>query len=172
MSPSPLLRPVPVADLRVLADGRHWTVHQRLQDLESLEPVSGWLQVWHEGAQLRVRGQANTRVERPCDRCLRPVAIPLAADVEEWIGLEGVGAGGDEVSEIVIDGGTELPLDTLDPQGSFDPERWLFEQLSLVQPLRCLCRDDCRGLLPDSGSPEPIDPRWRALKGLRRPDKP
>ena len=174
MTPSPRLRPVPVAELRLLPDGRHWTVEQRLQDLNSLEPVLGWLQVWHHGTQLRVRGEARTRVERPCDRCLQPVAVPLVAEVDEWIGLEADGAAGDgdADTEIVLDGGPELPLDTLDPQGSFDPERWLFEQLSLVQPLRCLCRNDCRGLLPDAEATEPIDPRWQALQNLQRHNAP
>jgi len=172
VSLTPSLRPVPVAELRLLPDGRRWTVEQRLQDLQSLEAVTGWLHVWHHGNQLRVCGQASTRVERPCDRCLQPVAVPLVAEVEEWIGLEGDGDAAEGATEIVLDGGHDLPLDTLDPQGSFDPERWLFEQLSLVQPLRCLCRTDCPGLLPDAASAEPIDPRWRALQDLRPNDEP
>jgi len=65
VSPTPSLRPVPVPELRLLPDGRRWTVEQRLQDLQSLEAVTGWLHVWHHGNQLRVCGQASTRVERP-----------------------------------------------------------------------------------------------------------
>lgn len=172
MTRPPSLRPVPVADLRLQPEGRHWSVDQRLQDLDSLEPVCGWVQVWHHGSQLRVRGEARTRVERPCDRCLQPVIVPLHAEVDEWIGLAGEGDENEGATEIVLDGGPELPLDTLAPQGSFDPERWLFEQLSLAQPLRCLCRNDCPGLLPDAASTEPIDPRWRALQNLRRHDAP
>ena len=155
-----------MADLRLLPDGRQWTVDQRLHELHSLEPVSGWLQVWHQGHQLRVRGEAKTTIERPCDRCLQPVAVALVAKAEEWIGLEDPGAPGEAPVEIVLDGGNELPLNTLDPNGCFDPERWLFEQLSLVQPLRCLCRDDCPGLLNDPGEAQPLDPRWQALWSL------
>ncbi|MCF8132554.1 MAG: DUF177 domain-containing protein [Synechococcus sp. Tobar2m-G35] len=170
MTQSPSLRPVPVPDLRLLPDGRRWTVAQRLQELQSLEPVCGWLQVWHHGSQLLVRGEASTTIERPCDRCLQPVAVALVAKVEEWIGLEDPGDSGEAPVEIVLDGGNELPLDSLDPQGSFDPEHWLFEQLSLVQPLRCLCRDDCPGLLADPGTVQPLDPRWQALRTLQSPD--
>jgi uncharacterized protein len=161
---------VPVADLRLLPDGRRWIVAQRLHELQSLEPVCGWLQVWHQGSQLRVRGEARTTIERPCDRCLQPVAVPLVAEAEEWIGLEEPGDTGEAPVEIVLDGGNELPLDSLDPQGSFDPEHWLFEQLSLVQPLRCLCRDDCPGLLTAAAADEPLDPRWQALRTLQRND--
>jgi uncharacterized protein len=66
-------------------------------------------------------------------------------------------------------------METLDPAGSFDPEHWLFEQLSLQLPLKRLCRLDCPGILPEEvrgpARPDPIavDPRWLALQRLMVP---
>ena len=63
-------------------------------------------------------------------------------------------------------GGIELD-ERLDPQGRFDPERWIFEQLNLRLPLVNRCGADCPGPArwsSESGAP---DPRWSALRGLK-----
>jgi uncharacterized protein len=56
--------------------------------------------------------------------------------------------------------------DRLDPAGFFDPQRWIFEQLSLQLPLVNRCGSDCPG--PDRWSSEDseVDPRWAALRHL------
>ena len=84
--------------------------------------------------------------------------------------LEGIDAdtvleGGSEVLELDPDALTE----SLDPTGSFDPEHWVFEQLSLQLPLVNRCGSDCPGpeLLGAPAQDEVIDPRWAALKKLQ-----
>ena len=56
-------------------------------------------------------------------------------------------------------------------RSSFDPERWLFEQLSLQLPLVNRCGADCPGPARWSSDPAAGDPRWAALArlGLAQP---
>ena len=64
-------------------------------------------------------------------------------------------------------------VECLDPRGSFEPERWVFEQLSLQMPAVNFCGDGCPGMPQSadqalSASPTPAaDPRWEALLSLR-----
>jgi uncharacterized protein len=104
-----------------------------------------------------------------CDRCGRDFVRTYEAEVEVLI-LRSPGRGG------------ELP------QGD---DSWVIHQqggiVSLAEPLReatvlhepqqVLCREDCKGLCPRCGvdrneddcdcGPDPVDPRWEALKRLR-----
>jgi len=64
-------------------------------------------------------------------------------------------------------------VECLDPRGLFEPERWVFEQLSLQMPAVNFCGDGCSGM-PQSVNPEQTasvtpsaDPRWEALLSLR-----
>ena len=64
-------------------------------------------------------------------------------------------------------------VECLDPRGSFEPERWVFEQLSLQLPAVNFCGDGCPGMpqlvnqeLSASVTPS-ADPRWQALLSLR-----
>jgi uncharacterized protein len=169
------LQPVPLQELRLLAHGRHWHVDQSLKELESLTPVRGELTVVHRGNILELSGEARTIVTLRCDRCLQHFNHPLSFCHQEvvWLGDQARQDGIE--AEVVMEGGSEvLELDpdglseSLDPSGDFDPEHWLFEQLSLQLPLVNRCGIDCPGpdLEPSSQPPEPIDPRWAALKKL------
>ncbi|MBM5806156.1 MAG: DUF177 domain-containing protein [Cyanobacteria bacterium M_surface_10_m2_179] len=170
------LQPVPLQELRPLADGRHWQVNQLLSELDSLTPVRGELTAVHRGNILEVSGQASTIITLRCDRCLQHFNHPLSFQHHEvvWLGdqarLQGIDAdavleGGSEVLELDPDALTE----SIDPSGSFDPEHWVFEQLSLQLPLVNRCGSDCPGpeLLGAPAPTEPIDPRWAALKKLQ-----
>lgn len=170
------LQPVPLQELRLLAEGHHWQVDQPLKELESLTPVRGELTAVHRGNILELSGEASTIVTLRCDRCLQHFNHPLSFRHQElvWLGdqarIEGIDP------EVVLEGGSEvLELDpdglseSIDPTGDFDPEHWLFEQLSLQLPLVNRCCRDCPGpdLQPTAQPPEPIDPRWAALKKLQ-----
>ncbi|HYP04102.1 MAG TPA: DUF177 domain-containing protein [Cyanobium sp.] len=145
------LRPVRLQELRLEAEGLRWEVDQPIADLESLTPVRGWVRAVLHGEALEVEGAAATIVTLCCDRCLQPFNHALEAQVKELLEL---GAAG-------------LPEERLDPRGSFDPERWLFEQLSLRMPLVNRCGADCPG--PDRwvSDASTHDPRWAALTRLR-----
>ncbi len=170
---SELLSPLPLAELRLLDQGRRWRFEQRIAGLESLTPVQGSIQAVHHGTALEVTAEAETIVTLCCDRCLQHFNHPLRAQVHELVELRGQGdadsASFDDVSlELAREGmpeGADLD-DRLDPAGSFDPERWLFEQLSLRLPLVNRCGDDCPGPATWSSEPTGGDPRWAALARL------
>ena len=163
-SPSPPgddLQPVPLQELRLLERGRHWNVHQQIEGLESLTPVRGQVQVLHHGGVLEVSGDAETIVTLCCARCLQHFNHPLRAAARELLEID---AG--QASETMGLASDDYD-DRLDPLGSFDPQRWIFEQLSLRLPLVNRCGSDCPG--PDRWSSESTDgdPRWAALRSLR-----
>ena len=165
------MRPVALQELKQLGDGKHWNVEQRLSDLETLGPVKGWLKALHRGDDLWLEAEATATVELICDRCLKPYPQPLETHISESIALQ---SGGPDAEIEELDG-TDAPLETLDPNGRFDPEHWLFEQLNLQLPLKRLCCPDCPGLIepetPES-APEAVDPRWAQLLQLKSPEQP
>lgn len=170
------LQPVPLQELRLLAEGRHWRVDQPLRDLESLTPVRGELTAVHRGNILELSGEASTIITLCCDRCLQHFNHPLSFRHQEvvWLGDQARSQGIE--ADVVMEGGSEvLELDpdglseSLDPSSDFDPEHWIFEQLSLQLPLVNRCGNECPGpnLEAAEAAAEPIDPRWAALKKLQ-----
>jgi uncharacterized protein len=157
------LRPVPLPELRLQSEGLRWEVNQPIADLESLTPVRGWVRAVLHGEALEVEGRAATIVTLCCDRCLQPFNHALEAQEKEVLELEGEGQPGGTGSSA----GDSLPQERLDPRGSFDPERWLFEQLSLRMPLVNRCGADCPGPHRWSSDADSGDPRWAALARLR-----
>ncbi|HAG84964.1 MAG TPA: metal-binding protein, partial [Cyanobacteria bacterium UBA12227] len=66
----------------------------------------------------------------------------------------------------------ETPLEelveTLPPQGYFEPETWLYEQLCLAIPPRQVCDENCPGIpITDNGNTGLSDRRWQALEILK-----
>ena len=168
------LRPVPIQELKLLAEGRRWQIDQHLAELESLTPVRGTLSAIHRGNVLEVEGEAATIVTLCCDRCLQHFNHPLSFHTREllWLGEQARDEG--LMPEVVLaSGGAPLELDpdalgeSLDPQGSFDPAHWCFEHLSLQLPLVNRCGSDCPGPPRWSSDPEAGDPRWAALRQLK-----
>jgi uncharacterized protein len=151
---------VPLQELRLLDGGRRWAVNQQIGELETLTPVRGSVQVLHHGGVLEVRGEAETIVTLCCARCLQHFNHPLRASAQELLEIDAALA-----AETMGLASAECD-DRLDPVGQFDPQRWIFEQLSLQLPLVNRCGSDCPG--PDrwtSDAPEG-DPRWAALSQL------
>ena len=160
--PPSRLAPVSLRDRRLQEEGREWQVEQPIRGLETLTPVRGWLRLRHHGKALEVEGLAAAIVTLCCDRCLQHYNHPLEIQERELIELRGEEGDGPDPPE------GPSPLDErLDPAGCFDPERWLFEQLSLALPLVNRCGTDCPG--PDRWCSEERreDPRWAALRTLR-----
>ncbi|MEB3333819.1 MAG: YceD family protein [Cyanobacteriota bacterium] len=162
MSPSPL-RPVPIQELRALPEGKHWQVDQPIADFSTLTPVRGELRIVHHGTAIEVSATVDTIVTLPCARCLQDYNAAIQADLRELLQFN------DNPSRHP-EGSAERLRDDLeehiDPRGSFDPERWLFEHLSLRLPLVNRCGDDCPGPPRWSSAPTPADPRWAALRRL------
>ena len=159
-SPGDDLQPVPLQELRLLDAGRIWAVQQQIGGLESLTPVRGYVQVLHHGGVLEVRGEAETIVTLCCARCLQHFNHSLSASAQELLEIDSSMA-----AETMGLASAECD-DRLDPLGLFDPQRWIFEQLSLQLPLVNRCGSDCPG--PDCWSSDASegDPRWAALRHL------
>ena len=160
------LQPVPVADLKLLDAGLTWRLDQTIAELESLTPVRGVVSAVHRGNVLEVEGEMDTIVTLCCDRCLQHYNHPLQASAQELLWL---GETPPEESEVL-----ELDPDDLgeqlDPRGSFDPERWVFEQLHLRLPLVNHCGSACPGPPHLGDGDRTVDPRWAGLQGLQPPD--
>ncbi|MGD1852507.1 MAG: DUF177 domain-containing protein [Cyanophyceae cyanobacterium] len=155
----------------------YWDFKQSFRDLPTLTPVRGELWVTHRGNFLEVRAKAETIVTLTCDRCLNQYNQRLALDDSEIILLDSKanlpGIPGEE-KEVNL----EEMEEALSPQGHFEPESWIYEQLCLSLPVQQNCGADCAGsrLLKDSenGDLAPdntevkVDARWSALADLKK----
>ena len=169
----PGLEPVPLRDLQTLAIARVWAVEGQLDDLPTLTPVRGEVKAEHRGNLLEVSGSLSTIISLCCDRCLGQFNQQLNVQTEELIWL-GDGQSVEALSGAGLD--CESPdglIESLDPRGSFEPERWVFEQLSLQLSVVNRCGDACPGPPKPAKSTatatasDPVDPRWKSLQQLR-----
>lgn len=168
-SSPPPLRPVPLPELRLQSEARIWQVDQAIAGLESLTPVRGELRAQHHQTVLEVQASLATIVTLCCDRCLGHFNHPLQAEVRELIELRDARQDPSAVSGQVaaLEEGADGLDEQLDPQGRFDPEQWIYEQLSLRLPQVNRCGADCPGPAVWSSEPAAVDPRWAALQALR-----
>ncbi|MDJ1169824.1 YceD family protein [Roseofilum sp. BLCC_M154] len=146
-------------------------VDQYLEGLDSLMPVQGWMKMIHQGSYLEVKAIAETIITLKCDRCLQQYNHRLRAKAKELIWLD---PNADTLNDnLPLE--REVPLEdlveTLSPQGHFDPETWLYEQLCLRLPHRQLCDKNCPGIEVNEEAAESadagVDARWSALASLK-----
>ena len=124
------------------------------------------------GSEVFVNGHVDTRAQIECDRCLKPVEVPVSGDFElEYItGSEYETSSAAELTE------AEMSVSVFDGK-VIDVDEVVKEQILLAVPTRMLCREDCKGICPECGSDRntgecscvtsEIDPRWAALKNLK-----
>ena len=140
---------------------------ENLKGLQTLTPVQGSLKVTHQGSYLEVSAQAEAIVTLSCHRCLQQFNHRLSVAASELIWL----ANSDD------DSGT-LPFDqdlsvddlveSLPPDGYFEPTAWLYEQLCLAIPQKQLCDPKCRGIEVSEAVLNPgIDRCWASLEALK-----
>lgn len=130
-----------------------------------LAPVRVDLEVSFTGHMYVGQGEAITRLEFACSRCLEPHIFPIA----------------EPLNLIMIDAGSRKPQDFEDDallveQGEVDIEPGIIAAIFAAIPLNPLCSPECRGLCPNCGvnrnkeacrcREDNIDPRWEALKKL------
>ncbi len=149
-------------------------VDTTIPEFATLTPVRGKVIVKHGGTYLDVSAQAETIITLKCDRCLQQYNHRLELDTSEIIWLEEPEEEPDRKGmEIRTD--LEELVDSLSPEGHFDPTVWLYEQLCLSLPLRQLCDRDCAGIIPPQ-EPDPapseaqrlLDSRWGILGTLKQ----
>ena len=142
-------------------------IHETLPNLETLTPVKGWIRVQHRGNFLEVEAKLDTIVTLSCDRCLQQYNHRLSIHPSEIIWLD---ESADEVDPVLLDRdlSPEDLVETLSPQGYFEPDVWIYEQLCLELPQRKLCDPQCEGIeLPSTQAPATVDHRWSGLEALK-----
>jgi len=123
------------------------------------------------GNEVFVNGHIDTRAQVECDRCLKPVELPVNVDFT----LEYISGSEYESSQTAALTEDEMSVSVFEG-GAIDVEEIVKEQVLLAVPTRMLCREDCKGICPDCGIDRntgecdcitnEIDPRWAALKNL------
>ncbi|OKH20620.1 metal-binding protein [Hydrococcus rivularis NIES-593] len=143
-------------------------IQEFIPGLETLTPVRGSMTVNHRGNFLEVFAKAETIVTLTCDRCLKQYNHRLSLDTSEIIWLD-KNADQDKAIPLEREISMEDLSETLPFDGYFEPDTWLYEQLSLLLPLRRLCTQDCQPAAPTYSQNEPgIDTRWASLEALRK----
>ncbi|MDJ0723605.1 MAG: YceD family protein [Prochloraceae cyanobacterium] len=143
------------------------TLDEPIAGLNTLTPVKGAIVITHGGTYLEVSAKAETIITVVCDRCLANYNHRLSVDTSEIIWLED---NADETAKFVE---REIPLEDLSeklsPWGYFEPESWLYEQLSLAMPMRQLCGEECPGAadLRTENTDPLVDSRWASLAALK-----
>lgn len=140
-------------------------IQTAIASLKTLTPVRGSMVVRHGGNFLEIMAKAETIMTLVCDRCLNHYNHRISIDTLELIWLEAENLEFPQEREVAVE---EL-YETLSPDGYFEPEKWLFEQLSLAMPLRQLCGKTCQGTeatsLEESSG---VDSRWASLADLKK----
>jgi len=134
--------------------------------LESLTPVQGTIRVTHRGTFLEVSAKAETIITLTCDRCLQQYNYRLSISPTELIWLDETA---DDATPILLDQEIDSDdlVESLSPQGYFDPATWLYEQLCLELPQRQLCDAQCQGIDVPQAKDTAVDRRWAGLESLR-----
>jgi uncharacterized protein len=123
------------------------------------------------GNEVFVNGHVETRAQVECDRCLKPVELPVNVDFT----LEYISDSDYESIETAELTEAEMSVSVFDG-AAIDVDEIVKEQILLAVPTRMLCREDCKGICPECGADRntvecncvtnDIDPRWAALKNL------
>lgn len=145
---------------------------ERTQLLE-LSEVRWRGRIWEESPGFRLEASYSYEQTVACDRCLSPTTLPVEGDVRLLL-IANTPQPTDEEVEL-----TEEDLEILYLDGEeVDPNFILVEVLQLNVPMRVICKESCQGLCPECGvnrnlescgcEEARIDPRWEALRGLRK----
>jgi uncharacterized protein len=125
-----------------------------------------------KGDEVRMSGRIRSTLAAVCDRCVRPLVLPVEIEFSEAFTPLVPVSSADE---------TELRPDDLHVStyegGEIDTDDLAREQLLLSLPTQFVCRDDCRGLCQKCGAnlnegdchcpAGETDPRWAALADLK-----
>ncbi len=117
---------------------------------------------------IAVGGYVRTTIEHPCDRCLKPVLLPISGTIEALY---------KPVSEMPTS--EEEELKSLRNVLYYDSDRIdltdrIIEAIVVEVPMKVLCSESCKGLCPHCGADlneerehkcthEDVDPRWKKL---------
>jgi uncharacterized protein len=163
------MEPIYIPNIAKAAEGtQSISIDQCLSQLDTLTPVRGQIIVRHKGNFLEVSGKAETIITLACDRCLQQYNHKLAIKTSEIIWLDPA-VNAPDPGPLERETPMEDLVEKLDPQGYFEPDTWIYEQLCLAIPHRKLCDSQCAGVeLGTKAKLEtPVDRRWQALEALK-----
>lgn len=143
-------------------------VNAYLPGLETLTPVQGQVRVAHRGNYLEVQGKAEAIITLTCDRCLQQYNHRVGVNTSELIWLQKQEDDPDAdllEREVAFD---DL-VESVDPEGYFQPLEWLYQQFCLAIPPRQLCDQNCKGIQINAEPAQPtvLDRRWESLQSLK-----
>lgn len=117
------------------------------EDLDIVKPLRGKVKFLRTGNGILVSGHVQTEVSLPCRRCLAPVAVPVAFDLEEQFR-----------PSIDLITGHALPVESDEEEATRTDVRHILDltevvrqNLLLTLPMSALCSPQCRGLCPECG---------------------
>ena len=128
------------------------------------------LQATRAGDEVELIGSVNAVVRFECDRCLKPLSVPIEQSfdllyVPPLKAVDEKELGADDLLIGFYQGGT-IDLDDV-----------VREQVELALPMTRLCAEECQGLCPDCGANlnegqcacglNKADERWAALSELK-----
>jgi uncharacterized protein len=130
-----------------------------------------------KGEEVRLKGKIAANSEVVCDRCVKPIPLPLEVEFDTAFIPEAAEVGKTENVELLAE---ELGISSYDGD-AVDLDDLVREQLLLAVPTRLVCREDCRGLCVNCGADlnegecgcsQPTgDPRWAALANWKKTDE-
>jgi len=122
-------------------------------DVHVVAPVVGEVRLSRTGRSILARAHLTTALEEHCSRCLTPLAAPVAVDVDEEA-LPSI----DLLTGAPLDVSAEPEALRLDDHHELDLSEAVRAAISLAEPIRPLCRPDCRGLCEACGADLNLDP--------------
>ncbi|MBI4686926.1 MAG: DUF177 domain-containing protein [Nitrospirae bacterium] len=135
--------------------------------------VHVYIEIQKFGDKVLVKGNAKTKLQVACSRCLKESPYPLDISFDiEYIPLA-------EFSDIDEHELRKTELDiSFYKDDEISIEELIKEQLLLAVPMKPLCSPDCKGICPECGKDlndgacecktEKIDPRLAVLKKLKK----
>jgi uncharacterized protein len=136
------------------------------------QPLEAKGTVRRSGNDVFINGHIETRAQVECDRCLKPVELPVSADFT----LEYIPGAEYESSSAAALSEEEMAVSVFEGD-AIDVDEIVKEQVLLAVPARTLCREDCKGICPECGidlntgqcncATDEVDPRWAALKNFK-----
>ena len=138
-----------------------------IEGLETLTPVQGVISVRHVGSFVEVSAKASTIMTLTCDRTLVQFNYRLAIDNSERIMLADPLPESEYPREREIE--TDDLVESLSPNGYFDPAAWLYEQLLLAIPYPKIAPDAPALEMTDTNALDgsSVDKRWAVLNSLK-----
>ena len=119
--------------------------------------------------QIYIHVSYTCNVKQECSRCLEEIEFPVKGDFD--IVLQDRNA----LGKIEDDDSDSFDYYFSERDAEIDMRQSLYEEVMVNLPIKPLCKTDCQGVTDyiekDKGTEEVIDPRWEALKKIKRNSK-